>query len=185
MARLVAATAHSETGAHTTTATRLASSSTSGTKTDIVVESFELDPPITTIDVTISCSLLPSYVAAAARDSSAIFTTRATEKEGKHLPGCIDAGRAYLSLVGTTLLSFGPAAAREWLDSLFRPSYARELASGGTGYLTTRRRLDFLHRLQSTLVRTTSTMITTHTPTPSPTPQPPPPAPSPLPPRPT
>ena len=93
------------------------------------------------IDVTVSCPLLPSHVRAAASDAAAIFRARAAEKDAKHLPGCVDLGRAFLAVVFTTLGGVGPAPAREWLDGLFAASYAAELLDGGTGSRTAHRRL--------------------------------------------
>ena len=140
---------------------RLCSSSTSGTKVDIVVTTFHLPPYVTAIDVTVSCPLLPSYVVSAALDASALFDARAAEKDAKHLPGCVDLGRAFLPFVTTTLLGIGPRTVREWLDSLFSDLFVQEIASGGTGSDAAHRRLLFIQSLQASATRATSRMAIT------------------------
>ena len=163
LARLIAHIAHREIGAEVSTTRRLSSSSTSGTKVDVSITSFDLEPPSTSIDATVSCPLLPTYVRAAASSASAIFTARSREKERRHLAGCVDANRSYLTFVFTTLLSLGPANAREFIDSLFSIPYARELIAGGTGYRTTRRRLDLYLSLQATIVKSCTGMVMRYT----------------------
>ena len=130
-----------------------------GTRTDIIIDSPHLHPPVTTIDATVSCPLLPTYLSAATTDAAAIFQRRDNEKLAKHLPGCIDLERAYLSIVFTTLGAIGPSTARDYLDSLFAPSYAEELIAGGTGATTARRRQLFFMRMHTLLTRTTAAMI--------------------------
>eukprot|EP00966_Prymnesium_polylepis_P250458 5791795-Prymnesium_polylepis.1 len=128
-------------------AERLSSSTTSGTKVDVVITSIELSPPSPpSTPPSPAPSYLASYLRTASTSASAIFDTRSTEKSSKHLAGCIAANRSYFSVVSTTLGGIGPDTARDWLDSLYRTPYARELASGGTGAATTRRRLDFIFR---------------------------------------
>ena len=157
----------------TDTRSRLCSSSRSGRKTDCIITSYDLHPPVTALDVTVSCSLLPSHVRAAASDAAAIFRARAAEKDAKHLPGCVDLGRAFLAVVFTTLGGVGPAPAREWLDGLFAASYAAELLDGGTGSRTAHRRLCLVTAMQASLVRSTTDMIL-HLTSPPPPPPPPP-----------
>ena len=140
---------------------RLCSSASSGTKVDIVVTTFHLPPYVTAIDVTVSCPLLPTYVVSAALDASALFDKRAAEKDAKHLPGCVDLGRAFLPFVTTTLLGIGPRTAREWLDSLFSDLFVQEIAGGGTGSDAAHRRLLFVQSLQASATRATSRMAVT------------------------
>ena len=139
----------------------------------LLLTSYDLHPPVTALDVTVSCSLLPSHVRATASDAAAIFRARAAEKDAKHLPGCVDLGRAFLAVVFTTLGGVGPAPAREWLDGLFAASYAAELLDGGTGSRTAHRRLCLVTAMQASLVRSTTDMIL-HLTSPPPPPPPPP-----------
>ena len=152
-------------GADVSTSARLCSSSRSGTKVDMVFTSYHLHPFITAVDPTVSCPLLPSHLAAAAASASTIFTTRAAEKDAKHLPGCVDLGRAFLAIVWTTYGGIGPPAACDWLDSIFAASYTAEYLSGGTGQDTSHRRLVFYQSLHAALVRGCADMVEHLTPT--------------------
>lgn len=159
LAKLIAAVAQAELRAIVSTSNRLSSSSHSGTKTDIVIEANGAEPPITTLDVTVSCPTLPSYVTASASDATAIFTARDREKSSKHLPGCAEQLRSYITVVITTYGGIGPAAARDYMESFFHQSYTAELLAGGTGSLTARRRQDLYLRLHTSLVRSTLAMV--------------------------
>ena len=97
-------------------------------------------------------------IAHAATSTSALFTSRAAEKNNKHLPGCVDLGRTFLPVVFTTLLGVGPHDARAYLDSLFSTLYITELSSGGTGHEAHHRRLLFIQSLQASIVRATTKM---------------------------
>ena len=131
----------------------------------MVFTSYHLHPFITAVDPTVSCPLLPSHLAAAAASASTIFTTRAAEKDAKHLPGCVDLGRAFLAIVWTTYGGIGPPAACDWLDSIFAASYTAEYLSGGTGQDTSHRRLVFYQSLHAALVRGCADMVEHLTPT--------------------
>ena len=161
LARLIAGAAQQLHSASVDTSERLCSSTRDGKKVDIVIRTFHLPPFVLAIDVTVSCPLLPSYVAKAATSAAALFDARAAEKNAKHLPGCTQLGRAFMPFVMTTLLGIGPRPARSWLDSLFSAAYAQELASGGTGCDTAHRRLVFIMSLQASAVRSTAHMVTT------------------------
>jgi len=87
---------------------RLSTSTTTGTIADLVIEDISLSPPITTLDFTISCPLLPSYINAAAISSESLFTTRTAEKNAKHLNGCITLGRHFLPVVFSSLGGIAP-----------------------------------------------------------------------------
>ena len=56
------------------TTERLHSSSASGKKVDLVVTSYDLHPPHTAFDATVSVPLLPSHLASAAQDASILFS---------------------------------------------------------------------------------------------------------------
>ena len=159
LVRIIAAACRNELGAFTETKHRLCSSATSGKKVDIVITSHDLHPPVLAVDCTVSCPLLPSHLNAAVKDAALLFTTRAAEKMSKHLPGCVDLGRAFLAIVHTTFGGIGPQPAREWLDSLFSVSYTNEYLSGGTGQQTANRRLLFLRQLHAVSIRTTTELI--------------------------
>ena len=155
LAKLIAKIAEQLVSAETSTSSHLGSSTTSGTKVDIIIRTFHRPPYTLAIDVTVSCPMLPSHVAAAAADANALFTARAKEKDRKHLPGCVQLGRAFLPVVMTTLLGIGPRSARDWLDSLFSDLYVQEVAGGGTGSDAAHRRLLFVQSLQASAVRST------------------------------
>ena len=110
------------------------------------------------IDVTISCFLLPRYVAASSRSADEPFASRAAEKNDSHMRGCREVGRTFLPIVFSTLGGIGPPAAIKWLDSLFSAAYARERSAGGTGHETNRRRAMFYQLLQCTITSATANM---------------------------
>ena len=167
------------------TTERLHSSSASGKKVDLVVTSYDLHPPHTAFDATVSVPLLPSHLASAAKDASILFSDRAKEKILKHLPGCVDLQRSFLPIVWSAPYGgIGPADAREWLNAIFAPAYTTELLAGTSGQQTAHHRRTFFQSLHACLLRSTSSMILhAFTPTaPPPAPAPPaPPAPAPAP----
>ena len=134
-------------------------SSKDGKKIDLVVTLYNLSPPSTAIDVTISIPLLSSHVNAAAVSASTLFTDRAAEKDAKHLPGCIELGRGFLPIVLSSFGGIGPISAREWIDSLYHPSAATERRGGGTGSRTAHRRQLLLQSIQATLARSLADTI--------------------------
>ena len=137
---------------------RLSSSITSGRKVDLVVTRFDFYPPVTAIDVTVSCPFLPSFAPAAATDATALFTARAAEKNNKHLAGSIAQERAFLPIVFSTLGGLGPPEAVHYLDSLFSEVYAAELAATGTTRRTCHLRTLFLQSLLVSLAAATADM---------------------------
>ena len=159
LCRLIATTAHRESGYASSLSSRLCSSATKGTKVDVVLTAHHLIPPVLTVDCTVSCPLLPSYSAAAASSSATIFSSRASEKDGKHLAGCVALGRFFYPIVFTTLGGIGPPASLEWLLSLFAPSLAAERAAGLSGQATHHRRTLFLQSLVACLTRGTLDMV--------------------------
>ena len=129
--------------------------------------SYDLHPFTTAVDATVSCPLLPTYVAAAATSAAALFSARAAEKEDKHLAGCVEMERAFLAVVFSTFGGIAPPSACEWLDSLFHTAFATEYLGGGTGQRTAHQRLIFYQSLQAALTRACAEMILKLTPTPS------------------
>ena len=154
---------HLHPGASSWKTERLSTSSTTGTIGDLVIEETSLTPPITTLDMTVSCPLLPSYYEAAALSSQALFTTRTKEKNGKHLNGCISLGRHFLPVVFSSLGGMGPPESVEYLDRLFAETYATEHRLGGTGSDTHHQRTIFYQTLQAILATKSTSMIQTLT----------------------
>ncbi len=137
----------------------LSSSSIDGSKVDLILTSYERTVHELALDMTVSVPLLPRYVPANSLTSDAIFDLRAVEKTNKHFVGCQQLGRAFIPVVFTTLGGIGPAPSFQRLDSLFSASFARERASGGTGYETNlRRALFFQQTLHAVLSSTTAKM---------------------------
>ena len=119
----------------------LASSTTSGTKIDINLTCHAFVPPTVSLDITVSCPLLPSYLADAAADASAIFAERDREKRAKHYAGCTARDRAYHTFCLTTFGGLGPPETIAYFDHVFLRSASREVAAGLS-------RRDALHRRQ-------------------------------------
>ena len=92
------------------------------------------------------------------RPSQTVITSRANDKNQKHLPGAVDAGCIFLPLVLTTAGGIGPPETIEYLDSLFADSYANELLSSGTSHLTSARRSLFFSSLLTILTRSCADM---------------------------
>ena len=159
LVRLVANLARQLISADVDTSSRLCSSSSKGTKVDIVVRTLDRPPYAMAIDVTVSCPLVPSHIASAATSVDALFTARAAEKNGKHLAGCVQLGRAFLPIVFTTLLGIGPRDAREYLSSLFSDLYVADRLAGGSGHDANHRRVLFLMSLQAAVVRANTRMV--------------------------
>ena len=142
---------------------RLASSVTSGTKVDLVITRYSIYPPVTAIDVTVSCPLVPTYAPAAANDTAALFTARSADKYNKHLAGCIAQERTFLPVVFSTLGGLGPPESAHYLDSLFSEVYAAELAATGTTRRTSHLRTLFLQSLLASLTAATADMASSLT----------------------
>ena len=154
---------HLHPGASSWKTERLSTSNTTGSIGDLVIEETSLTPPITTLDMTVSCPLLPSYFEAAALSSQALFTTRTKDKNVKHLNGCISLGRHFLPIVFSSLGGMGPPESVEYLDRLFADTYATEHRSGGSGSETHHQRTIFYQTLQAILATKSSSMIQTLT----------------------
>jgi hypothetical protein len=142
---------------------RLSTSTITRTIGDLVIDETSLTPPKTTLDITVSCPLLPTYFTAAALSSQTLFTRRAHEKNKKHLNGCIDLGRHFLPLVFSSLGGLGPPDSVEYLDRLYAHAYATELRLGGNGADTHHQRTIFYQTLQAILANQSTTMIQTLT----------------------
>jgi hypothetical protein len=100
---------------------------------------------------------------AAALSSATLFTVRTTDKNNKHLNGCINLGRHFLAVVFSSLGGIGPPESDESLDRLFAETYAIERGSGGSGSETQHLRTIFYQTLQAILATKSTTMIQTLT----------------------
>jgi hypothetical protein len=142
---------------------RLSTSTITGTLGDLVFDdiSLPISPPVTTLDFTISCPLLPTFMNAAALASETLFTMRTTEKNKKHLNGCISLGRHFLPVVLSSLGGIGPPESVEYLDRLFAETYATERRLGGSGSETQHQRTIFYQTLQAILATKSTIMIQT------------------------
>ena len=137
------------------------SSSTGGrsTKVDLVISLFSTYPPVTAIDITVSCPLLPAYSGAAANDAAALFATRAREKNNKHLAGCVAQERTFLAVVFSSLGGLGPPESVHYLDSFFfSEAYAAERAATGSTRRTNHLRTLFMQSLLATRTAATADM---------------------------
>ena len=137
----------------------LSSSTIYATKVDLNLTCYALQPPTTSIDVTVSCPFTPAHLAAAATSSAAIFAARDREKRDKHLAGCTALGRAYLSLVLTTQCGIGPPETLSFIDRTFTRSYQRELAAVGTGRDALSRRDLCYAAMHAALLRSTTAVL--------------------------
>ena len=158
-ARIIAAAVRRFLGHAAYTNRNLSTSTTTGKKADITITAWELQPPHTKLDATVSSPMLPHYVAEASHDAAALFRLRADEKTAKHLPGCIDLRVAFIPVVFTTFLGVGPTDGRTYLFSIFSPNYTSERASGGTGQETAHHRRTFLQTLLASIHRSTAQMV--------------------------
>ena len=111
----------------------------------------------------LSCSLLPTYLPAAARSADLIFTARAAEKIAKHAAGCDLLGRDFIPFVVTTFGGVGAAAFRAFVRSIYVSRAARLIASGATGAAAAREFFDLQCRIQATVTRSLSLTLDAHT----------------------
>jgi hypothetical protein len=116
-------------GWHGDLANHLHSSDTSRTQVDGLF-SCDRHPRPKAVDASLSCSLLPSHLAAAILSAHAIFLARAAEKSAKHADGCALLHRDYLSYIMTTHGGVGPPPFVGWLEE---EHYLAGLAAASTG----------------------------------------------------
>ena len=81
-----------------------------------------------------------------------------SEKNNKHLAGCIAQERAFLPVVFTTLGGLGPPESVHYLDSLFSETYAAERAATGSTRRTNHLRTLFMQSLLASLTASTADM---------------------------
>ena len=119
--------------------------------------------PITALDITVSCPLLPSYVSACAASASRIISLRASEKIRHHLPGCLQLGRAFLPIDRLHHRrsdgAVGPRPFLSFVRRAFDAAAAREVLDGGRGCLARYRSSLFFASLHAALARATSAML--------------------------
>ena len=174
LARCVADHLSAEAGLDATITAHLHSSLTTRTKVDLVLSSAASESPVA-VDFTVSCPLLPSYIAHAFRDANAIIAARASEKTAKHAPGSAARNRLFLAWVITTFGAIGPAPVWYYVDTIYSSSSALYRLSRSTHHTVSRRKAAFLACFQAILTRSCFLMLTRHT-TPSTTPVPRPPS---------
>ena len=141
----------------------LSSSASKGTKVDLNLTSYARHPPTTSLDITVTCPFSISYLAAAAKDSAAVFAARDREKRSKHLAGSAEQGRAYFTMCFTTLGGIGPPETLAFIDAVFAASASRELAATGSARAAHLRRSDFYAAVHATLTAASTVMICRHT----------------------
>ena len=90
-----------------------------------------LEPPHISVDTTVSCFLLPSYLSDTAISAALPFQTRATEKIAKHAAECAAAHRVLSPFVSDTLGGVGPAPFIVWLKYVYSAVARRQRAEGG------------------------------------------------------
>ena len=145
----------------------LASSTTTRTKVDLNLTCYAFTPPTAVIDVTVSCSLTPAYLAAATTSASAIFATRDAEKKARHLAGSLAQGRAYFTLCLSTLGGIGPSAVTSFIDHIFLRSLARERAAGLSPSAALRRRDHCYAAIHAALAASSAALLAYRTTTPA------------------
>ena len=92
-------TARRETGAQPEYVNNLSSSTSVGTKIDVVLQSFFITPNIIGLDLTISCLLLPAYQKDASVNTNLIFLDKGNWKTAKHAASDSPADRTFLPVV--------------------------------------------------------------------------------------
>ena len=137
----------------------LFSSSTSKRQIDLKLDSSFHSPLHLSIDTTISCILLPSYLPDTAVAASRPYAARAAHKISKHAAECAAAGRAFLPFVGDTLGGIGPDAFVSWLKGLFAAADLAARSDGGDHAAATFALDHLLCDLLATLVRDNHLMI--------------------------
>ena len=140
---------------------RLHSSTESRRMVDAVVTAFQNTPEHLGIDATVSVSLLPSYIRAAARSGTAIFQQRANEKKKKHEGFSADqtGSKGFLAMVMNHLGGTGPAEWWKWFDAAFAQAVLTELRTGVVYRSAMQRKAFALQKAQSALMRASADMI--------------------------
>ena len=131
----------------------LGSSTTSRHRVDANFTSYRHNPATTSIDFTVSCPMLPTYVDRASYDVAELFIRRATDKMHKHLAGCLEKGVAFLAGVHTTLGGVGPAPYLAYVRQIFSDAAALEILAGGRGQLAHHREHLFFASLHAIIAR--------------------------------
>lgn len=149
----------SEGGFHSETRRSLGSSLQCGTKVDLLLTALDRDPPVSAFDVTVSCPLLPSYVSPTAAHPTHVIAEKASEKISKHLPGCLELGRAFYPMVVTTLGGVGPRTFLSFVHKVFDEAAAAEVLLGERGARARYRRMVLFASIHAALTRSMATML--------------------------
>ena len=107
--------------------------------------------------------MTPSYLAAAATDSDAMFLTKAADKISKHAAGCDSLGQDFIPFVLTTLGGVGPPAFRQTIRDIFASLVAQSIASGATGRDVSFAFFNLQQTIQASIARSNYQTLDRHT----------------------
>ena len=139
--------------------TGLFTSSASKKQIDLKLDSTHHSPTALALDTTISCLLLPTYLASTAVSAEAPLQARATHKITKHGGDCALLQRAFMPFVGDTLGGIGPPAFRWWLRDVFAAVALRARSDGEDPHAASFALEMLLANLLATLTRDNVNMI--------------------------
>ena len=137
----------------------LFTSSSSKRQIDLKLDSAVLMPPHLSLDATVSCLLLPSWLTATAASAAAPLQTRAAEKIAKHAAECSAMGRVFFPFVSDTLGGIGPPPFVVWLKHVYAAVARRQRAEGGDRAAAAFALESLLAELCAVLVKDNVTMI--------------------------
>ena len=128
---------------------------------DAIVTAFHRTPEHMGIDATMSVSLLPSYIKAAAKSGAAIFRQRSDEKHRKHIGFSKDTSgsKGFLALVINHLGGIGPPEFWKWFDGAFTEAVLSDIRAGEIGRSAMRRKEHALQKAQASLMRASADML--------------------------
>ena len=92
---------------------------------DLRLDSTVLEPSAISLDTTVSCTLLPSYITTTASDAMAALANLAHLKYLKHGNDVASQHRTLLTFASDTLGGIGPPEFADWLQLLFAEAERR------------------------------------------------------------
>jgi hypothetical protein len=122
---------------------------------DLTHTSYDRNPPISAFDITISCPLLPAYLAKVAEPTH-IIALSASEKLQKHLSSSSSAAPSIPS--SSPPWGIGPRSFLSFVHRVFRHAASSDILAGGRGHLTSYRRMLFFASVHAALARVTDAM---------------------------
>ena len=111
----------------------------------------------------LTCPLLPTYLAAAVADAAAIFLTKAAHKASRHAAGLQDLDVDFLPFVLTTLGGVGPPAFVDFLRGVYAALAVGSIHAGATGRDAAYAYSDLQQLLSATIARGNANTIARHT----------------------